>query len=91
VVTDTSSTAGATEFKRGQRVSSHGLGAVLTMGLTMMVATSGFFNLAPAAMARDLSEGQRIWAGKAGCAECHGWAGDGIGGADRNAPSLRGT
>jgi len=77
VVRDTNSAAGAAEFKGGQRVSSHGseCGALLTIGVMTMVATTVFFNLAPAAIARDLSEGQRIWVEKAGCAECHGWAG----------------
>src|ERR1700730_5834276 len=81
VVSDTNSAAGATEFKRGQRVSSHGseCGALLTVGVMTIVAITVFFNLAPAAIARDLSEGQRIWVEKAGCAECHGWAGDGTG------------
>ena len=73
---DANSTAGASEFERGQRVSSHGSDccAVLRIGVMTMVATTVFFNLAPAAIARDLSEGQRIWVEKAGCAECHGWA-----------------
>jgi hypothetical protein len=30
-----------------------------------------------AAVAQDVSAGQRIWANKAGCPQCHGWAGDG--------------
>jgi mono/diheme cytochrome c family protein len=29
------------------------------------------------AAAQDVSAGQRIWANKAGCPQCHGWAGDG--------------
>lgn len=55
------------------------------------VAIAVFFNEAPIALARELDGGQRIWVQRAGCTECHGWAGDGIGGADRNAPSLRET
>jgi mono/diheme cytochrome c family protein len=37
--------------------------------------------------------GQRIWATKAGCQECHGWAGDGKGGfhSEGHAASLRKT
>ena len=30
-----------------------------------------------AAVAQDVSAGQRIWANKAGCPQCHGWSGDG--------------
>jgi hypothetical protein len=30
-----------------------------------------------AAEAQDVAEGQRIWTDKAGCPQCHGWAGDG--------------
>ena len=33
---------------------------------------------ASAAEAQDVAEGQRIWTEKAGCPQCHGWAGDGL-------------
>jgi mono/diheme cytochrome c family protein len=58
---------------------------------TTAVALGVLFATAPDAFAGDWAQGQRIWAEKAVCAECHGWSGDGIGGADRNAPSLRQT
>ena len=46
---------------------------------------------AGAALADNVADGQRIWANKAGCPECHGWAGDGSHGfhSEGNAPSLR--
>jgi hypothetical protein len=39
----------------------------------------------------DVLRGQRIWTDKAGCPECHGWAGDGRGGfhSEGHAASLR--
>ena len=46
------------------------------------------------AVAQDVSAGQRIWANKAGCPQCHGWAGDGFHSgfhSEGNAPSLRET
>jgi hypothetical protein len=46
-----------------------------------------------AAVPTDVADGQRIWATKAGCPFCHGWAADGQGDAhsEGNAPSLRAT
>jgi cytochrome c553 len=32
---------------------------------------------ATGAAAQDVADGARIWANKAGCPQCHGWAGDG--------------
>ena len=32
---------------------------------------------ATGAAAQDVTDGERIWANKAGCPQCHGWAGDG--------------
>ena len=32
---------------------------------------------ATGAAAQDVADGERIWANKAGCPQCHGWAGDG--------------
>ena len=49
---------------------------------------------APAAIAQDVADGQRIWKSKAGCPQCHGWAGDGFPSgfhSEGNAPSLRET
>ena len=46
------------------------------------------------ALAQDLTDGLRIWKNKAGCPQCHGWAGDGFPSAfhsEGNAPSLRAT
>ena len=46
------------------------------------------------AVAQDVADGQRIWKSKAGCPDCHGWAGDGFPSAfhsEGNAPSLRET
>jgi mono/diheme cytochrome c family protein len=34
--------------------------------------------IAMAAAAQDVSDGERIWKTKAGCPQCHGWAGDGL-------------
>jgi hypothetical protein len=47
-----------------------------------------------AAVAQDMADGQRIWKNKAGCPQCHGWAGDGFPSgfhSEGNAPSLRET
>jgi mono/diheme cytochrome c family protein len=46
-----------------------------------------------AAAQESVVEGQRIWSGKAQCAQCHGWAGDGNGGLHSagQAASLRDT
>src|SRR5215469_10665443 len=49
---------------------------------------------APASIAQDVADGQRIWKSKAGCPQCHGWAGDGFPSgfhSEGNAPSLRET
>jgi hypothetical protein len=43
-------------------------------------------------LAEDVAEGQRVWAEKAQCPECHGWAGNGERGSLHSAgqaPSLR--
>jgi mono/diheme cytochrome c family protein len=82
---------GGTEFKG--KVSCHGsdCNAAIVIAAMTTVVIAVFFNEAPIALARELDGGQRIWVQRAGCSECHGWAGDGIGGADRNAPSLRET
>jgi mono/diheme cytochrome c family protein len=46
------------------------------------------------APAQDVADGERIWKSKAGCPQCHGWAGDGFPSgfhSEGNAPSLRET
>lgn len=48
--------------------------AVIAM-LALAVVIAGWRS----AHADDIAEGQRIWANKAGCQDCHGWAGDGVG------------
>ncbi len=51
--------------------------SIAVAAMTAM-AMASLLPLAPAAVAQDdVAEGQRIWADKAGCPQCHGWAGDG--------------
>jgi len=48
----------------------------------------------PYASGQGMPDGERIWKSKAGCPNCHGWAGDGFPAAfhnEGNAPSLRKT
>jgi mono/diheme cytochrome c family protein len=47
----------------------------------------------PVLLAEDVVRGQKIWMAKAGCPECHGWAGDGVGAfhSEGHAPALRKT
>jgi hypothetical protein len=50
--------------------------------------------VATAAAAQDVAGGESIWKTKAGCPQCHGWAGDGFPSgfhSEGNAPSLRET
>jgi hypothetical protein len=56
--------------------------------MTVVMAT--FLEYAPAAAAQDAGAGERIWAGKAECPQCHGWAGDGFA-HNQGASSLRKT
>jgi hypothetical protein len=42
------------------------------------IGTASLLTWTPAAVAEDAQEGQRIWTEKAGCPQCHGWAGDGL-------------
>ena len=55
------------------------------------IGTAAFLAWAPAGKAEDGAKGRALWAEKGECAVCHGWAGDGVGGADHNAPSMRKT
>jgi mono/diheme cytochrome c family protein len=42
------------------------LAAIIAVGVAM------------AGTAQDVTDGERIWKTKAGCPQCHGWAGDGL-------------
>ena len=42
------------------------------------VAMATVLAVAPAAVAEDVANGERLWKSKAGCPQCHGWAGDGF-------------
>ena len=44
--------------------------AIAFATITAAGATTG-------AAAQDVTDGERIWSNKAGCPQCHGWAGDG--------------
>src|SRR5215468_3056098 len=50
----------------------------IALAAVTTVAAATFLAAASAAEAQDVAEGQRIWADKAGCPQCHGWAGDGL-------------
>jgi mono/diheme cytochrome c family protein len=41
-------------------------------------ATLTAAGVATGAAAQDVADGERIWKDKAGCPQCHGWAGDGL-------------
>jgi mono/diheme cytochrome c family protein len=61
--------------------------------LTLVTAATAVLVLATSsAKADDAEKGRAIWGGKAGCSNCHGWAGDGLPSAfhsEGKAPSLR--
>ena len=64
--------------------------------VSSVIALAGVIavGISTAALAQDVATGQRIWANKAGCPQCHGWAGDGFPSgfhSEGNAPSLRET
>lgn len=66
--------------------------AALTAAMTIGAAV--LFGCASPAKADDKDAGRRIWTSKAGCPDCHGWAGDGFSSAfhaEGAAPSLRKT
>jgi mono/diheme cytochrome c family protein len=46
--------------------------------VTAAIETVLLLACALAAVAQDVEDGQRIWKDKAGCPQCHGWAGDGL-------------
>ena len=58
-----------------------------------LVLAASMLTLASVAVAQDVSAGEQIWIDKAGCPQCHGWAGDGFasGFHEQGAPSLRKT
>ena len=46
--------------------------------VSSVIALAGFIAVGISiAAAQDVATGQRIWANKAGCPQCHGWSGDG--------------
>jgi len=47
--------------------------------VSSVIALAGVIavGISTAVVAQDVATGQRIWANKAGCPQCHGWAGDG--------------
>lgn len=68
---------------------------LLTKSLAAMIALMVMACLARPTLAQEdsVAKGEMIWKQKAGCLECHGWAGDGKGGFhhEGQAPSLRVT
>src|ERR1700760_1863121 len=73
-------------FPKTSRIRAAARAAIGTLLITACIVspTSGHAN--------DVTEGQRVWAEKAQCPECHGWAGNGEHGSLHsagNAPSLR--
>jgi mono/diheme cytochrome c family protein len=48
--------------------------------VSSVIAVAGVIavGVSTAAVAQDVAAGQRIWADKAGCPQCHGWSGDGL-------------
>jgi mono/diheme cytochrome c family protein len=56
---------------RGLLLSAVGFAAMRAVGMATVLAA------ALGAQPQDVQEGQRIWTDKAGCPQCHGWAGDG--------------
>jgi Cytochrome C oxidase, cbb3-type, subunit III len=65
------------------------IAALMGVAVTM----TAFLAAMPAPLAQDVARGQKIWTAKAGCPECHGWAGDGVGAfhSEGRAPALRET
>src|SRR5215469_1311374 len=68
------------------------LASLIFTATMMTIATAVSLHCAPEAAAQ--ADGQAIWKTKAGCPQCHGWAGDGFPSgfhSEGNAPSLRET
>jgi len=75
-----------------ERLASKPTAPIVLTAMTAVVLTA-FLATAPAAKADDVAKGRAIWMEKAGCPQCHGWAGDGLASGFHNqgAPSLRET
>jgi mono/diheme cytochrome c family protein len=71
------------------------LGGRFRNSLTLVAGATAVLVVATSpAKADDAAKGRAIWVGKAGCSDCHGWAGDGFPSAFHSegaAPSLRVT
>jgi mono/diheme cytochrome c family protein len=67
--------------------------ATVAPASTIIMAIGALLAATPAVSAQDVARGQKIWATKAQCQECHGWAGDGVGTfhSQGRAPALRET
>jgi len=77
----------------GRRLTRDFLGPRVAVLTGIAIATAGFLATASPLLAEDVVRGQKIWMAKAGCPECHGWAGDGVGAfhSEGHAPALRET
>ena len=65
---------------------------VVALAGVTVAAVVAFVATVPTALAQDVARGQKIWTAKAGCPECHGWAGDGVGSFHSpHGPALRQT
>ena len=62
---------------RRERLASKSAAPIVLTAMTVLMLTS-FLATASAAEAQDVAAGERIWKDKAGCPQCHGWAGDGL-------------
>jgi mono/diheme cytochrome c family protein len=62
---------------RRERLASKSAAPIVLTAMTALMLTS-FLATASAAEAQDVAAGERIWKDKAGCPQCHGWAGDGL-------------
>ena len=75
-----------------RRFPGHAAGSIsLTCFARLVIGTLVPFVTISGGRADDVAKGQSIWAEKAGCPQCHGWAGDGARGfhSEGLAPSLR--
>jgi mono/diheme cytochrome c family protein len=60
-----------------ERLASKSAAPILLTAVTAVIFTT-LVAAAPAAVADDVAAGESIWKNKAGCPQCHGWAGDGL-------------
>jgi mono/diheme cytochrome c family protein len=66
--------------------------SLITLAMFLGLGVAGSALTPATAQENDVAEGRRIWAEKAQCVQCHGWAGDGASSSlhsPGNAPSLR--